>query len=289
MEDKNQVEPDFFTGTRIAIIGLGLMGGSLALGMRDRCKEIVAADPDPTTRDLAIERNIVSHITAEPSEILPDTDLVILAAPVSAIIDLIHHLPDYHPGSPVVIDLGSTKDKICKEFQLLPPRIETVGGHPMCGKAVSGLAHAEAGIFQDAPFALTPTSGTTERAREVADQLAFALGANPVWIGPNTHDNWVAVTSHLPYLLSSALALATPTEAAQLIGPGFLSTSRLVSSPSSIMVPILSTNRVHVLEAINLFRYQMDNLEATIKDNEHSKLKEHLDAAADHHSLLTIR
>jgi prephenate dehydrogenase len=187
----------------------------------------------------------------------------------------------------VVIDLGSTKVQICQEYQGLPPRFETVGGHPMCGKAVGGLPHAEAGLYQDAPFAFTPTAGTTERAREYADQLAYALGANPVWIGPDTHDRWVAATSHLPYLLSSALVLGTPAEAAQLIGPGFRSVSRLASSPPSIMIPILNTNRRHVLEAIHRFRHHLDNLETSITGGDNATLKTHLDSASDHHAHLT--
>ena len=287
MEDVNQDEVDFFAGSRVAIIGLGLMGGSLALGLRDRCKELSAADPDPATRDLALQKQIVTRISADPTEVLPNADLVILAAPVSAILELIQRLPDLHPGCPVVIDLGSTKSQVCQAFRRLPARFETVGGHPMCGKAVGGLRHAEAGLFQDAAFAFTPTAGTTERAREYADQLAHALGANPVWIGPNTHDSWVAATSHLPYLLSSALVLATPAEAVQLVGPGFRSTSRLASSPSSIMLPILKTNRDHILEAINRFRHQLDDLEDAIRCDDPLTLKAHLDLGVDQHAVLT--
>jgi prephenate dehydrogenase len=286
MADRNQEEVGFFDGTRVAIIGLGLMGGSLALGLQGRCKGISAIDPDPATREYALAKKVVSRISADPAEILPDADLVILAAPVSAILEWIPRLPDLHPGSPVVVDLGSTKSQVCDHFADLPARFETVGGHPMCGKAVGGLIHADAHLFQDAPFAFTPTSGTTERARDTADRLADLLGAHPVWIGPNTHDSWVAATSHLPYLLSSALALATPSEAAQLVGPGFRSTSRLASSPSSIMVPILQTNRQHVLEAIQRFRNQLEDLETAIRLADSSTLKTRLDLGIEHHAEL---
>jgi len=287
MGDGHKVDVDFFAGTQAAIIGLGLMGGSLALGMRDRCRDLSALDPDPITRELAIREQIVTRISADPAEILPNADLVILAAPVSAILEFIPRLPDLHPGSPVVIDLGSTKSLVCQALSKLPHRFETVGGHPMCGKAVGGLQHAEASLFQDAAFAFTPTPNTTERALECANQLAYALGAKPVWIGPNTHDSWVAATSHLPYLLSSALALATPAEAVQLIGPGFRSTSRLASSPPSIMLPILETNRRHILEAIDRFRHQLDQLEAVLCCDDIAALKTRLDLGADQHALLT--
>ncbi|MCJ7700161.1 MAG: prephenate dehydrogenase/arogenate dehydrogenase family protein, partial [Anaerolineales bacterium] len=238
---------DFFKDLQVAVVGLGLMGGSLAMGLGGHCKQILAVDPDVRTREIAIRAGIVNQVSADPAEILPLADLVILAAPVSAILEIIPALPSLHPGSLIVIDLGSTKAKICQALGKLPGRFEVVGGHPMCGKAAGGLEHAEAGLFQDSPFAFTPLPNSTERALQCAQQLADILGAKPVWTGPNTHDSWVAATSHLPYLLSSALSLATPPEAAQLVGPGFRSTSRLAGSPSTIMLPILETNREQVL------------------------------------------
>jgi prephenate dehydrogenase len=289
MEESYQDEVDFFRETRAAIIGLGLMGGSLALGLADRFKKLSASDPDPITRELAVQKGIVTQISADPQDILPDADLIILAAPVSAIIELIPHLPDLHSGSPVVIDLGSTKTQICRVFQQLPARFETVGGHPMCGKAVSGLNHAEADLFMGAPFAFTPTSGTTERARAYADQIALTLGATPVWTGPHTHDSWVAATSHLPYLISCALVLSTPEEAVQLVGPGFRSASRLASSPASIMLPILETNRTPVLKAIERFHHQLRILEDAIKSNNNEGLAEQLKLGAEQHARLTSR
>ena len=104
----------------------------------------------------------------------------------------------------------------------------------MSGKAVDGLANADANLFRKAPFAFTPLPRTSERAIDIADQLAAVLGANPLWLGPKPHDSWVATTSHLPYILATALVLATETEASHLVGPGFHSSSRLAGSPSSV-------------------------------------------------------
>jgi prephenate dehydrogenase len=280
-------EPGFFADTRIAIFGLGLMGGSLALGMRGRCKAILAVDPDPDTRQLAIGEQIVDQISADPAEIIPQADLIILAAPVNVILDFIPRLTGLHSGSPVVLDFGSTKTQICKALDQLPERFEPIGGHPMCGKAVGGLAHAEASIFTGSPFAFTPLARTTKRAIEAAEQLALALGSNPLWVGPHTHDSWVAATSHLPYLLAAALALSTETEASHLIGSGFRSTSRLAGSPSSVMLPILETNRDNVLQTIIRFREQLDDLEAALYRQDFASLRTALDRAADRKALLT--
>jgi len=280
-------DEDFFRNLRVAIVGLGLMGGSIALGLRAHCQGLSAVETDPATRDFALRKGIVSHISADPVGILPNADLVILAAPVSAILEIIPSLPDLHPGSPVVIDIGSTKFQICQALKTLPSRFEIVGGHPMCGKAIGGLQHAEASLFYGAPFAFTPLPGSTPRAIAVADQLAHILGANPVWIGPNTHDSWVAATSHLPYLLATALSLATPAEATQLVGPGFRSTARLASSPSSVMLPILETNHEFILEAISRFRHQLDVIEDCLSRGDYTALAARLDSGADQQATLT--
>ncbi len=279
--------PDFFTNTRTAIVGLGLMGGSLALGLRGRCQTLLAVDPDPTAHDLALEKNIVDKISSDPADILPQADLIILAAPVGVILEFVPRLPELTPESAVIIDIGSTKTQICQALNELPPRFEPIGGHPMCGKAIGGLSHADADLFHGAPFAFTPLPRTTERARETADQLAYALGAYPLWIGPKTHDSWVAATSHLPHLLATALVLSTETEASHLVGPGFRSTSRLASSPSSVILPIMQSNRPQILAAIASFRNHLDDLEDSLTRGDFDALKDSLDLGAVHKALLT--
>jgi prephenate dehydrogenase len=282
-------DPEFFSNTRIAIVGLGLIGGSLALGLAGRCQELLAVDPNPETRALALREAIVDQISDDPAQILPQADLIILAAPVDIILDIIPQLPQLHPGNCVVLDLGSTKEDICNQLSALPPRFETIGGHPMSGKAVDGLANADAKLFDNAPFAFTPLPRTSERAIEIADQLATVLGANPLWIGPKTHDSWVAATSHLPYILATALVLTTETEASHLVGPGFRSSSRLAGSPSSVMLPILQTNQEQVLGALAAFRQHLDQLEELLTQNDFDQLKEILDLGAAHKALLTGR
>jgi len=265
-------EEDFFLDYRIAIIGLGLIGGSFALSLKKSSKNLLAVDPDPNTQKTAIDDQIVEKISGDPADIIPHADVIVLAAPVTTIIEIIPKLPVLHPGSPIVIDLGSTKLEICKALNELPPRFEPIGGHPMCGKAVGGLAHAENNLFEGAPFALTQLKRTTERARKFAIDLVSILGSSPVWVGPETHDNWVAATSHLPYILASALTLATPFEASHLIGPGFRTTTRLAGSPSSVMIPVLKTNKKYVLEAITRVREKLDNIEELLVGNDFSAL-----------------
>ena len=280
-------DTDFFAGAQVAVVGLGLMGGSLALALRGYCKKLLGVDPDPITRAFAVAEGIVDQIHPDPSEILPQADLIVLAAPVGAILELIPQLPGMHSGPAVVLDLGSTKTQICQALADLPDDFEAVGGHPMCGKAVGGIQHAEADLFRWTPFAFTILPNTSERAYKIAQELAIILHSHSVWTGPNTHDSWVAATSHLPYLISSALTSATPPEAAQLVGPGFRSATRLAGSPSSVMMPILETNRDHVLAAIARFRRELDVVEAMLTTSDNPQLQDYLDQAAVFHTELT--
>lgn len=256
-----QVEVDFdLSNARVAIIGLGLMGGSLALALKDRCRQLVAVDPDPETRSLALERKIVAQVSSEPAELLPGTDLVILAAPVQAIVDMIPRLGDWHPGAPVIMDLGSTKAAICQALENMPARFDGLGGHPMCGKETAGLAHADPDLFTGSIFALAKLARSTPRALAAGQTLVDVLGARALWIDPETHDRWAAATSHMPYLLGVALASATPSDAAPLVGPGFRSTSRLAGSSQQMMLDILRTNRTQVLAALKRTQIELERL-----------------------------
>lgn len=274
--------PTTLSETRIAILGLGLMGGSLALALHGKCKALYAYDPDPHTVVLARQQYIVDKVSSDAAEILPTSDVVVLAAPVRGILALIERLPEMHPGSPVVLDLGSTKEQVCRRLEALPPRFDPIGGHPMCGKETPGLSNAEAAIFEDAAFALTPLERTSSLARNLADQLVNAIGSHPVWLDPATHDRWVAATSQLPYLLSISLALAAPQEAAPMVGPGFRGATRLAASSVTMMVDTLTTNRENILHAVGEFRTQLDNIESALQDPSSERLAKilHISSAA---------
>jgi prephenate dehydrogenase len=279
-------EPGFFASTRICIVGLGLMGGSLALALQGKCAAILGVDPNLKTRELALQLGVVDQVAAHISELLIQSDLLILAAPVNAIIQIIKELPDQYPGSAVVIDMGSTKKQIVETMQALPERFEPLGGHPMCGKERSSLKYADASLFQGAPFAFTPLERTSNRARQIGEQLALAVGACSMWLDTETHDRWVAATSHLPYLLANTLAAVTPLEAAPLLGTGFRSTARLSVSNMDMMLDILSTNRDEILSDLRAYRTQLEQVEKMLADKEFESLRDYLDQGAKRYDQL---
>lgn len=282
-------EDGFFAARRIAIVGLGLMGGSLALALRGRVAALLGIDPDPATRRLALERRIVDEAASSLDEVLPRADVLILAAPVRAIVETIRQLSlQASPAeSKIILDLGSTKREIVTSMEALPPRFDPLGGHPMCGKETCGLTHADPNIYRGAAFAFVPLERTSPRARAFAGSLAAGLGARPLWLDAPTHDAWTAATSHLPYLLAAALAGVTPAEAAPLIGPGYRSTSRLASASRPVMLDILKTNRQPVLESLRRFRGRVEDIETLLAREDFPALAGLLEDAAKKHTALS--
>jgi prephenate dehydrogenase len=277
-----------FENLSIAIVGLGLMGGSLALALQGRCKTLYGIDPDPAVVDQAIERGVVEKASVDARALLPEADAIILAAPVRAIIKLLGELPTLTPREAIVLDIGSTKVQIIRTMQVLPLRLDPVGGHPMCGKEKSGLAYADPRLFRDAPFAFTPLERSSPRARAFCSQLANTIGAHSLWLDAETHDRWTAATSHLPSLVANALAASTPLDAIPLVGPGFRSTARLADSSTRMMADILATNQEYVLAALFEFKVRLAQYESLLESGDFAALETLLAKGAESYRTLVV-
>jgi prephenate dehydrogenase len=212
---------------------------------------------------------------------------VILAAPVPVIIELINQLPITIAHPCIVMDLGSTKRMVVEAMAKLPERFDPIGGHPICGKEKLSLANAERTLYYSAPFLLTPLERTSQRAISAANQIIEALGAKGKILDASEHDRILATTSHLPFLISSALALATPEEVAAFVGPGFKSTSRLAGTSSSMMLGVLQSNRENVLEALHRMQNEFAQLEAALTAGDFVKVESLLNEAQAKHQSFT--
>jgi prephenate dehydrogenase len=269
----------------LAIVGLGLMGGSLALALKDRCASLMAVDTDERTCREAMEKDVVSEAECDPAAILPRADVVILAVPIPAILDLLARMDEIVPQPCIVLDLGSTKQAIVQAMDQLPDRFATLGGHPICGKEQLSLANASPDLYRNAPFVLTPPKRSSAKASSAAFQIISALGANPLWMDAAVHDRILASTSHLPFLLASVLVLATSSGSAPLVGPGFRSASRLASTPSSMMLGVLQTNRENILSSLSRFREHLDLIESALQAGDSQALLEILDRSRERHQI----
>jgi len=261
--------------TTVAVVGLGLMGGSLAMALRGQCARLLGVARSGATARAALKAGVVDVVCSLEGA-AREADLVVLATPVRHIIATI---PDaaalMRPGS-VLMDLGSTKVRVVEAMNSIPQEsgVAAIGGHPMCGKEVGGLESADATLFRGATFVLTPTLRTTDEALRLARELVAAVGARAVVLEAAQHDRAVAVISHLPYLLASAL-VQTEAQASErdhitgaLASSGYRDTSRLAASQTEMMLDILLTNRQGVEEALDMFEAQLGRARALLADPE---------------------
>ena len=257
---------------RVTIVGLGLMGGSMALALRDKCRSLVGIDSDRDALYYALKHHIVDETSTSLKEKLANTDILILATPVCTVLSLLGELPTNNSGPIMVMDLGSTKSDIVHAMDELPERIDAVGGHPICGKEKSSINNADPNIFKETAFALCPSFRTTARARALAEKIVSAIGGRPMWIDAELHDRWTAFTSHFPYLLSNTLAFSIREESFPFAGPGLRSTTRLAGTPVDMMVDILISNRENIVNAMEKFKESFSELEVILESGDATEL-----------------
>ena len=279
------MEPGFKTRLaecRVGIIGLGLMGGSIALGLKGACRSISGYDIDPASLTQALDRAIINR----PIDLRGDeVDLLILAAPVSAILDWLDRVPAVISGEFHLLDLGSTKWQIVQRMQSLPDRISPLGGHPMCGKETSGLSVASGDLYRGCLFALTPFERTHPSTVNVVQELIATLYARWLLLDPHEHDRAVAVISHLPYLLAATLVEAVihldDEVAWTLAASGFRDTSRLAASDVTMLLGILKSNRAEVLKALDGARLSLQEMIELIRLEDWAELRARLETVRE--------
>lgn len=247
----------------VAIVGLGLMGGSLAMALRGVAGALVGFDKDAGNRELALKLGVVDAVAARLEEGTAGADLVILAVPVESIVAILRELPSLRPDGCMVLDLGSTKREIGKTMDGLPSQFSAIGGHPMCGRERSGITAATNDLFRGQTFVLCRTARTTRAVEETAHELVTAIGASPLFLAPGEHDELVAASSHLPYVVSSVLMGQAWAQAArderlwQVSASGLRDTTRLAGSNPQMMLEIMLTNRTPLLAQIEAYSREL--------------------------------
>lgn len=272
--------PGTLAETKILVIGLGLMGGSLALALKTHCSSIAGFDPNPEVCQVAESLGCVGRASQRIEEVLSGINLIVLAAPVLDNLTWLDYLASSQRHPTAVIDLSSTKTHICARMASLPENFYPIGGHPMCGKAVAGIQHAADDLYKNAVFALVKPRPSSQLAVPLVLELVDALQSVPLWIEAERHDTWVASTSHLPYLLANALAFVTPRAAFPLVGPGFRSSARLASSSLPMIQDILRTNRLAILQASAAFQEHFAALQQMLEVEDYALLADLLQAGA---------
>lgn len=231
---------------RIGIVGLGLIGGSIALAARQIWPGGLVIGVD---RKDVLERAMVLHaidVAADDAVVLAEADLVILAAPIQRNLEILAGLPENVSASAIVTDTGSTKRAIVEAAAALPDRLTFIGGHPLGGAARAGIEHARPDMFTGRPWLFTPAKGHDAQALDKLRSFVSGLGAVPQILTAEDHDRLLAFISHLPQLTVSALmhvvGEATREEGLGLSGRGLQDTTRLASSPPDIWKEVCATN-----------------------------------------------
>lgn len=241
---------------RVTVIGIGLIGGSFALAGREAgvLGEVVGVARSERTLLEAVHVGAADRTTPDAVEAVRGADLVYIATPVATIASVLSHIAPALEAGCVVTDAGSTKRAIMRAAETLPDSVDFIGGHPMAGSERAGVWEARPHLFHGRTYLLTPAPGADEalgRMREVV----FAIGARPVVVDAEVHDELVARTSHLPHVVAAALAnaLGDACTARDFIGNGLRDTTRIAEGPVDVWREILMANADEVLEALDGF------------------------------------
>ncbi len=278
--------------TRIAVLGVGLIGGSVGLAARRRLEsEVVGFDPDPATLERALAEGAIDVAAGSPDEACEGAEIVFCAAPVADLADLARSALDACGGDTVVTDVGSTKRDI---VAALGADERFIGGHPLAGAETSGVQNAREDLFEGARWYLTPKSERSSGLLYDRLQRTIAgLGARPQAIGAEAHDRLMATVSHLPHVVANVLVaqaaeeLTRDSERMPEVGPSFRDTTRVAGANPAIWEDIFIANGEAVAAAVEAVAGRLRAAAELIRAGERESVAAwHAAAAADRRRLL---
>jgi cyclohexadieny/prephenate dehydrogenase len=271
----------------ISILGLGLMGASLALALRKRGYggRLVAYARKEQTRAEAFERGVVDAAFADPDEAVKEAGLVVLCAPIRACADLAADVaPMLRPGA-VVTDVGSTKGWICRQMAGVLPPGTFVGSHPIAGSEKQGLQAASADLYEGALTVVTTHLDVPEEAAERVEAVWRSAGARVSRMEPEDHDRLLARTSHLPHVAAAALAKAIGRDCAEQVGvfcgTGFYDSTRVASGSIDMWNDILLTNASAVADELRAFKAEVERVYDDLQAGRFAEVASFLERARD--------
>ena len=255
---------------RVAIIGLGLIGGSLGLALKkaeashSKNLEITGYVRRPEAASLAMSLGVVDRVEMSLDAAVKDAGMVIIATPVLTVKEIMSRIADSLPPGCIVTDAASTKTQVMKwAEELLPRTVDFIGGHPMAGRETYGMKAAQADLFQGCVYCLTPPAKVSQKAVDRLVDMVKKIGATPFFIGAEEHDKLTAGISHLPFIISAALVSSTAREPSWermslLAASGYRDLTRLASGNPEVNAHICQTNREAILRWIDRFIEELE-------------------------------
>jgi prephenate dehydrogenase len=271
----------------VAIVGVGLIGGSIGLALRRRnlAENVVGVGRRAVSLDMAHRVGAVTQSTQDLARGLAGADLAIICTPVAQIVELVQRVAAIGSDRTLITDVGSTKgwivgqiDRLLAEGSL-PAGTRYLGSHPIAGSEQSGVTHADADLFVGRAVVVTPTERTAET--DVAAMCDFwsALGADVRRLSPEAHDRVLAATSHVPHVVAFALANSVPDDQWPLSAGGLRDTTRIAASDTELWAQILVSNRDAVLAALDGFGDSLSALREALRQGDDGQLRQLLHEA----------
>ncbi|MBN1298530.1 MAG: prephenate dehydrogenase [Actinobacteria bacterium] len=275
---------------KITVIGLGLIGGSLALSLKELSEDISVTGYDIISDALSIAkyRNIIDRVASNYAEAVREADLVIIATPISMILDVIKSIKGYIKKGAIITDVGSAKEKIVNEVnKILPPDAIFIGGHPMAGSENEGVLSARADLFKNAFYILTPTDNTKTESLVSLHALLSGIGSKVISISPREHDEIVSLISHLPHILSTNLVALVGNEQTELknlfklCAGGFRDMTRIAASNPKMWLDITLENRNEIIKSINKYIAFLNIFKESLEKGDSEFIKNHYNIAKE--------
>jgi prephenate dehydrogenase len=269
---------------KIAVIGLGLIGGSLALSLKSVNKDFVISgyDIEGESMNIAKYRNIIDIIAGSYEEAVYNADLIIIATPISNIVEVMNNIKNYLKKGAIITDVGSAKEKIVSEArEILPEDVVFIGGHPMAGSENEGILSATGDLFKNVFYILTPTDTTISAALVTLHSILTKIGAKVISIDPKEHDENVALISHLPHVLSTNLVNMIDDKQEnmknlfKLCAGGFRDMTRIAAANIKMWLDISLENKDKLIKSIEEYAEYLKEFIDYLKNNDSESIKNH--------------
>ena len=273
---------------KVTIVGLGLIGGSLAWALKEsgEVRTVCGVDSDPGSVEYAVETGIIDEGSTDAAEAVPGAEVIVAATYVGSIADTVRSLIPHADDGALITDVGSVKAVIVRDVEsFIPGRLGFVGGHPIAGTENSGVRNAILGLFSGKRFILTPTAITPGAAKEKIRALWKLVGSDVYEMDPDSHDRIFGLVSHLPHaaayaLVDAILSSGDPDTLLDFAGGGLRDYTRIASSSPEMWADIMTANRDNVLGALRQLKESLSKIESALEKGDRDALLKIFNAAA---------
>jgi len=260
---------------KIAIIGVGLIGGSIGLAIKSKklARKVVGIGHRQSSINRALKRRVIDVGTLNPKEGVRDANIVILATPILSMLSMVKRIAPFLKEGAILTDVGSTKETLTRQVEkVLPKSVGFVGGHPMAGSEKRGVDQAKKDLFSDSLCILTKTRSTDKSSLNTLKGFWREIGAEVMILSPEKHDRIVSQISHLPHMVVFSMLAGIDTESLKFASSGFCDTTRIAASDAKIWRDIAITNKNEILRSISLFKRNLFFLEEALRKEDSAAL-----------------